>query len=291
MKGRVKRADSRSFQLSDPDQFPRQRFSTAVASRLGASATWVILGAIHFEETGPDVGATDDIAKAITTTLDATWNIRDGQVVPETDDVALGNGAVKLNATFLYADLASSTKLARQFDRRVAAKIVRSFLSSATRLIKDAGGEVRSFDGDRVMGVFVGKSKNTAATRCALKINYIVQHVLRPHAEAKFPSLKAKGFVIAHCSGIHTSEVLVVRGGVRGSNDLVFVGSAPNFAAKLSEVRSLPANSYVTKQVYDSMNDTAKLGGNPKRLMWAPVKCTLAGETWPCYRSTWWVKP
>jgi adenylate cyclase len=107
-------------------------------------------GTSHSEPAAPlNVSLSDDISKSITTILDATWNIRDGQVVPETDDVVLANGAVKLDATFLYADLANSTRLARQFDKRVAAKIVRAFLSSVTRLINEAGGKVRSFDGDR----------------------------------------------------------------------------------------------------------------------------------------------
>ena len=236
------------------------------------------------------MSASEDISTSITTILDATWNIRDGQVVPETAGVVLANGAVKLDATFLYADLASSTKLARQFDSRVAAKVVRAFLSSVTRLINDAGGTVRSFDGDRVMGVFVGDSKNTSAARCALKINYVVRKILRPKAEAKYPSLKEKGFVITHCSGIHTSEVLVVRGGVRGSNDLVFIGLAPNFAAKLSELRTA-ANTYITPQVYNTMNDDAKLGGTEKQNMWTAVKVRFGDEVWDCFKSTWQWKP
>jgi adenylate cyclase len=89
----------------------------------------------------------------IKTILDATWNSRDGRVVPTTDDVNLSDGAVKLDAVILYADLYHSTELARTFSYSVAAKIVRAYLSSMTRLVKNAGGEVRSFDGDRVMGV------------------------------------------------------------------------------------------------------------------------------------------
>lgn len=48
------------------------------------------------------------------------------------------------------------------------------------------------------MGVFLGDSKNTSATTCALKMNYMMVKVLRPEAEAKFPSLKEKGFTLRH---------------------------------------------------------------------------------------------
>ena len=127
-------------------------------------------------------------------------------------DVALANGAVKLDAVILYADLAHSTRLARKLDRSVTAKIVRAYLSTMTQLVKNSGGEVRSFDGDRVMGVFVGASKNSSAANCALKMNYVVSKILRPKAEARFPSLAKNGLGIAHCVGIHASPVLVVRG-------------------------------------------------------------------------------
>jgi adenylate cyclase len=142
----------------------------------------------------------DTLGTEITKIFDTTWNSRDGQVVPETDDVALSNGAVKLEAVFLYADLANSTKLARTFSNSMTAKIVRAYLSSMTRLIKANGGQVRSFDGDRVMGVFVGGVKHTSAAKCALQMKYTVKKILRPKAEAKFSSLKSKGFTITHCA-------------------------------------------------------------------------------------------
>lgn len=237
------------------------------------------------------MGIAGDLKSSISTTLSANWDMRDGTVVPRTDDVKLTNGAVKLTATFLYADLARSTTLAQVFDHRVAAKIVRCFLSSVTRLIKERGGEVRSFDGDRVMGVFVGKAKNTSAALCALNIAYVVEELLRPMAEAKYPSLKAKGFVIRHCTGVHSGETLVVRGGVRGDNDLVFIGSPPNLAAKLSEVRSVGASSYITHSVHDNMHESARMSGDKTQSRWTQETRKLNDVAWRCYRSGWWVRP
>jgi class 3 adenylate cyclase len=99
-----------------------------------------------------DMGTVDDLTKIVGDSLKTPWNSRDGQVVPETEAVALSDGAVKLAATMLYTDLADSTDLA-MWDRRVAARVCKSFLECSTRLIRARGGSVRSFDGDRVMGV------------------------------------------------------------------------------------------------------------------------------------------
>ena len=65
---------------------------------------------------------TDDITSDINGVLSQTWNMRDGQVVPDTTGVVLAGGAVSLGATILYSDLADSTSLA-MWDKRVAARV------------------------------------------------------------------------------------------------------------------------------------------------------------------------
>jgi adenylate cyclase len=226
----------------------------------------------------------------IGTILNAAWDIRNGTVVPSTEDVNLSNGAVKLDAVVLYADLFHSTQLQRQFDNRVVAKVVRSYLSSMSKLITAHSGDVRSFDGDRVMGVFIGGSKHTNAAKCALKMKYTVDSILRPKVEAKYAAFKEKNFVIKHCAGVAKSQVFVVRGGVRGRNDLVFIGSAPNIAAKLSELRTSPYNTWITWSVYNRLQDSAKFGGDGRN-MWVAEKRKLAGVEWDLYKSSWHWKP
>lgn len=237
------------------------------------------------------MGTAGDVRANTDAILGMAWNRRTGQVVPKTDDVALKNGAVDLEAVVLYADLAKSTKLVRAFPRTTAAKIVRAYLSAMTRLITHHGGEIRSFDGDRVMGVFVGSNKNTSAAKCALRMNWALTKVLRPKAEAKFPSLKKNGFVLEHCVGVHRSDLLVVRGGIRDNSDLVFIGTAPNIAAKLSDTRNAPYRSYITWQVYNHLSKSAKIDAKTGRNFWEKRTLTLAGESWPCYRSSWWWGP
>jgi adenylate cyclase len=112
----------------------------------------------------------DDLSENVDEIFDTSWDERSGTVVPEAEDVALKDGAVKLAATFLYADLAGSSRIASVCPWGTTAKIIRAYLDCATRLIRDHDGHIRSFDGDRVMGVFIGDYKNTRATRCARKI-------------------------------------------------------------------------------------------------------------------------
>lgn len=225
----------------------------------------------------------DDLEKDVNAILTQDWDIRDGQVVPETEDVALAGGAVKLTATMLYADLADSTELA-MYDRRIAAKTFKSFLTCCSKIIRARGGDIRSFDGDRVMGVFIGDSKNTSAAKCALNINYAFLNIIKPKLEAKYNVFANGTYKLAHCTGIDTSEVLVVRSGIRNNNDLIWVGRSPNIAAKLSAVRSAPYYSFVTDTVYNNMADTSKISSD-KRNMWE--RCDWKGGVSVVYRSSW----
>lgn len=228
----------------------------------------------------------DDISLAVRTVVNSDWNRRTGLVVPDTDDVTLRNGAVALDAVYLYADLANSTRLAREFDRRVAAKVIRAFLDASCRVIKSCGGTIVSFDGDRVMAIFVGQAKNSAAAKCGLQINHVVEKVIRPTVEAKYQSIKDKNFVISHCVGIASGETLIVRGGVRGSNDLVSIGRAPNVAAKLSDVRDGKYHTYITASVFSAMSDTSKISTTGKN-MWTQTEREIGGEYMTLYKSSW----
>jgi adenylate cyclase len=233
------------------------------------------------------MGVKGDLETTVAEIVRQPWSIRDGQVVPQTTDIALKGGGVRLDATILYSDLANSTGLAMNFDKRVAAKVAKAFLSTCSRIIRDHSGEIRSFDGDRVMAAFVGDSKNSSAAKCALKINYCFVNLLKPKFEAAFPKL-ASEFTLAHCTGVDTSELLVVRGGIRDNNDLVWIGRAPNVAAKLSNFRNSPYHSYITGDVYKKLSEEAKLTGDKD--MWEK-RSWSNGPVEDIYRSSWTWEP
>ncbi len=235
--------------------------------------------------------ASDDLAKEVSNILSQSWDMKDGRMVPSTEDVALKGGAVKLDATVLYADLVQSSKLATEFQQKTAAKVIRSFLYCMCKIITAHGGTITSFDGDRVMGIFVGGLKNTNSAKSALKMNYVTEKIIKPKVENYFTSLRKEGFKISHCVGIDTSSILAVRAGQRGSNDLVWVGRAPNLAAKLSEVRDRSYNTYITEDVFSMLKNSAKYGGEEHKLMWDKTSFQYLGESITVYRSSWWWKP
>lgn len=226
----------------------------------------------------------EDLTGEVKNIFATSWQERDGQKVPEAADVQLGNDAVKLQATVLYADLAESTNLVDKHKAAFAAEVYKSYLHCASKIISAEGGVITAFDGDRVMAVFIGKTKNTSAALCALKINHAVVKIINPAIKAEFPKSE---YTLKHSVGVDTSTLFVARTGIRGSNDLVWVGRAANYAAKLCALRHSNYASYITADVFKVMLEKVKSSlGRP---MWEATKWEEKGIT--VYRSKWMWRP
>ena len=234
----------------------------------------------------------DDLKIETDKIVRSRWDRREGTVVPESASVGLGNEAVDLEATFLYADLHDSTRLATQ-NQAVAAEVFKAYLMGTTRIIRALDGEIRSFDGDRVMGVFVEGAKNTNAVEAGLKINYFFSQMLTPAFNDFYKNSFPTGLPLNQTVGIDTSKVMVVRSGIRNNNDLVWVGRAPNIAAKLSAIRESGFFTYITKSVFDVMTDSSKYSAPGGNLMWEPRTWSAGNEFGVpnVYRSHWRWKP
>jgi class 3 adenylate cyclase len=223
----------------------------------------------------------DELNVYVQKVLDEQWERRQGQKVPDPEDLPLKNLAVELDATVLYADLAASTKMTKGYKDWFAAEVYKSYLYCAAKIIRARGGSITAYDGDRVMGVFIGSSKNTDAAKCGLQINYAAQKIVLAKIQAKYPK---NTYVLKQRVGIDTSKLFIARTGIRGSNDLVWVGNASNNAAKMAALDP-KYPTYISAAVYNMLNESSKFGGDPKRNMWTDLGTADLG--YQIYGSTW----
>jgi class 3 adenylate cyclase len=228
------------------------------------------------------MGLKDELTTYVQDVLGETWQRRQGQKVPDTEDLPLKNLAVELDATVLYADLAASTKMVKGYKDWFAAEVYKSYLYCASKIIRARGGTITAYDGDRVMGIFIGDSKNSAAAKCALQINWATKNIVNENITKKYPKVD---FSLKQRVGIDTSKLFIARTGIRGSNDLVWVGNAANNAAKLAALDP-KYPTYITADVYNMLNESSKLGGDPKRDMWTDLGTSDMG--YRIYGSTFW---
>ena len=206
----------------------------------------------------------NEITSEITQIFRTNWSVRNGGKVPEPQDIKLGNDAVKINATVLYADLKESTKMVNEYKKTFSAEVYKSYLTACCELIKNIDGVITSFDGDRVMAVYIGDSKNTNAVKTALQINYMVLKVINPKIKEVYENTV---FEIKQVVGIDTSELFVARTGIRGDNDLVWVGNAANMAAKMCAIRDGNFSTFISNEVYERIHESAKFA-NGSENMW-----------------------
>jgi len=223
----------------------------------------------------------DELEAAVYDIVRASWAKRNGYLVPEPSDLQLGNDAVNLRAAVLYADLQDSTKLVDTQLNTTAAEVYKSYMVCAARIIKNEGGSVTAYDGDRIMGVFLGDTKSDAAAKSALRINWALGAIVNPYLKRIYGE---SAYQAKHVIGVDMSNILACRIGVRNDNDLVWIGRAANYAAKLSAINeNFPV--YITGDVFDELV-SAKYGGQARQLMWEQ-------RTWTnmnfmrLYRSNW----
>ncbi len=224
----------------------------------------------------------DELIEQVGKIFREQWEERDGRVVPDAEDVALTNVAVKLDdATVLYADMSGSTSLVDNKVWQFAAEVYKTFLYCAARIITSEGGTITAYDGDRIMAVYIGDSQNTSAARTALKINWCRVNVINPLLLKQYPSTT---YQLKHVVGVDRSTLRAARTGARGANDLVWVGRAANYAAKISSL----SDNYATRITVDVFN---RLAGEAKYhngiFMWDEARWTDMGNM-TIYRSNWW---
>lgn len=223
----------------------------------------------------------DELNEYVKKTHENTWKRRDGLQVPDAADVQLGTDAVDLEATVLYADLADSSALVKGWKDWFAAEVYKNYLYCAAKIIRKNDGIITAYDGDRIMAVYLGGQKNSNAAKTGLQIKWAVDNILKPAIQAKYPK---NTYVLKQKVGIDTSRLMVARTGIRGSNDLVWVGKSANAAAKLAALGT-NYQTYISSGVYNVLLDWAKQGGEPKRNMWTDLGDVqglgrVYGSTW-----------
>lgn len=228
------------------------------------------------------MGIKADLESQVTDIFAGQWNHPAGQKVPETTDLKLdSNDARVLDAAVLYADIASSTILVDTHKPHFAAEIYKAFLRCAAKILQNRGGVITAYDGDRVMAVFIGDSKCSSAAKAALELNWAVRNIVNVKLKAQYSN---ETYQLKHVVGIDTSQLWVARTGVRIDNDLVWVGRAANYAAKLCSINGT-YSTYITEDVFKKLSREAKYsqGGAliwDERIWKAQNDATIYGSTY-----------
>jgi class 3 adenylate cyclase len=165
-----------------------------------------------------------------------------------------GNTGFLGEFTFLYVDMRGSSSFTDEHRLQTITKIYKAYHNCMVECIKEFGGQVRSFDGDRVLAVFAGNSKLNSAINCAMKMVGCRYDILQPKIKAAFSNDKFSLGV-----GIATGTTMVSKAGVgydKNTRDLIWIGNPPNLGAKLSDEADSPYSIYICKTSFEKLLDT-----------------------------------
>ena len=229
------------------------------------------------------MGLKNDMEAEVAEIFSEAWDVMEARVVPDAEMLMLSNDARHFErATVLYADLSGSTKLVDTYDWQVAGEVYKAYLLCAARLIRHMGGIITAYDGDRIMAVFISGTQTSDAAKCGLHLNWAVRNIINPALKAQYPNTT---YVVKQVVGIDTSEIWAARIGVRGGNDLVWIGRAANYAAKLTDCRD-DYPTWITEDAFKRLKETSKYSGDPPTLMWKPFTWTAMNNL-RVYGSSW----
>jgi adenylate cyclase len=211
------------------------------------------------------------------------------QNVPLPEEVPLGNEASVFEASTLFIDVRQSTDLTDAFRRQTAAKMMKAYFDGCVRIVNANDGAVRSFNGDGLLALFIGDSRSSNATKAAMQVDWFVTEVLGEKFEKYFANnMTALGKTLSFeigC-GLDDGWIYAVRVGIKGTNDVAWVGKPTNTAAKLSDVGSGAANIIVTRAVYNRLKRTRKYSNGTH--MWSDETFVTVGGVRRAIRKTTW---
>jgi adenylate cyclase len=182
----------------------------------------------------------DDIKTNVADYLAGDYEVTEGRVLPSVEDVPFGKVAKKMNLCVLYIDLRHSTDLLFLHNKQTAGKIHKAFLYTVSAVIRNFGGQIRSFNGDSVLAFWPAsyKTEITSCVRAAMTAKWLLGVELSP----LFEGYEKLDFGI----GVDWGEV--------------FIGRCVNFAVAIGEQARGPNHVEISQITYSNLEDAAVRG-------------------------------
>jgi adenylate cyclase len=95
-----------------------------------------------------------DLENKVRDYLDGNYEITNTETIPSVENVPFGKKAKKIKLCAYCIDIRNSTELLTIHQKQTSGKIHKAFLTTASRVVLENGGEIRSFNGDGLLHDF-----------------------------------------------------------------------------------------------------------------------------------------
>lgn len=237
------------------------------------------------------MGYIADLETKVQEYLKGDYEVIDTHKIPSAEDVAFGNKAYRLKLTSFCIDLRKSTDLLQVHDKETCGKIHKAYLTIASKIILENGGQIRSFNGDSVLAFWPAQTKLDIqkAVRTALKLKW----ALNDNFSKYFEPYSKLDFGI----GVDWGTVYIVKAGLPrndNNNDLVFLGMCVNYSCMIANQAYGPNHVEISADVYNNLTGQSNLlfGTNSYGInqnIWTDGTINWKGKTWNTKCTSWHV--
>lgn len=233
------------------------------------------------------MGYITDLDAKIKSYLEGDYEIIETDTIPSPENVAFGKKAYKIKLTAFCIDLRKSTDLLQIHDKETCGKIHKAYLTIASKIITENGGQLRSFNGDSVLAFWPAnyKSEIESAVKAAFQLKWAL--------DIKFSKYFAPYSKLDFGIGIDWGIVYIIKAGLPrndNNNDLVFLGMCVNYACMIANQGHSPHHIEISTDTYANLRDHWIYGNNNQGLkenMWIDGSINWKNKIWKTKCTSW----
>lgn len=236
------------------------------------------------------MGYIKDLENKIKDYMDGDYEITETNTIPSAENVPFGKKAFKMQLASLCIDLRKSTDLLRIHDKETCGKIHKSYITIASKIITENGGQLRSFNGDSVLAFWKAQYKSDIddVVRTAMQLKWAL--------DVKFSKYFEEYSKLDFGIGVDYGDVYIVRAGLPkndNNNDLVFLGMCVNYSCMIANQAYGPNHVEISTDVYSNLSESLLIGtdsSGAKRNMWTDGNVKWKGKDWKTKLTSWYWK-
>lgn len=229
----------------------------------------------------------DELAHRVQETFSEQFEISHGWSIPSTTDITFDNQGKQIKLVSLFVDIRKSTSIVNAIGLENAARMYKAYVWGITKIVKERGGQILSFNGDGVVAGFVGpNTAENGAALSALNLNWYLYFYVKPQVDHL---LGGSGLTFDYGIGIDSGQVLVVKVGQKGedNHDLVWSGNPVNYSVKVNSLAEFPYGIYVSHEIFNRVHYS--LAMYDSEFIWEAWNWAEKDKL--LWRTRWWYGP
>ena len=174
----------------------------------------------------------DEIFEEIGEKLDMDFDIVKKKEIPSNFKLENDEWAQVDDVVCVYFDLSSSTNILRDYGDEISVKIFDSYIKSATRIFKNFECSYLDIQGDGGFALFSGDKHIQRAMVSAITLKTLLSKSYSGNLNDLVKKIKSK-INLSSRSGVHIGKILAKKSGIRGENEILWLGGLVSVASKI----------------------------------------------------------